>query len=340
MTSIKNRKEVIRNIEISVKNGARIKRSCSLIGISFNTFCRWKNSDFPDKRPTAIKYHPNSLTKDEKDLIENRCTSSEFKDKSPNQIVPILAERGEYIASESSFYKVLRERKLLKYRENTKVPEARKKPPELEATGPNQVFSWDITYLHSKVKGMYFYLYMFLDVWSRKIVGWSVEDRESGDLASKLITNICVENNISDVNLHSDNGAPMKCGTMLATLQKLGVQPSFSRPRVSNDNPFSESLFKTFKYRPGYPSHFNSIEEAQEWVSSFVNWYNTEHRHSEIKFVTPEQRHLGEDIEILKKREKTYELAKKRNPSRWAGKTRDWSRQNTVSLNKTFDKLN
>jgi transposase InsO family protein len=206
----------------------------------------------------------------------------------------------------------------------------------LRALQPNEVYSWDITYLLSSLRGQYFYLYMFLDVFSRKIVGWRVHERESSDLSSYLLTEICLAENIDkkQLSLHADNGGPMKGATMLVTMQKLGVVPSFSRPSVSDDNPFSESLFKTLKYCPQYPTKpFDSIEAATAWVSSFVEWYNTEHLHSGIKFVTPSARHAGLDKGILEKRSTIYESAKKKNPLRWSGTTRNWNRIDTVNLN-------
>jgi transposase InsO family protein len=210
------------------------------------------------------------------------------------------------------------------------------KPKEHIATGPNQVWSWDISYLPSSLRGQYFYLYLFLDVWSRKIVGWSVREKESMDDSSELIASLALKENV-DVDqlvLHSDNGSPMKGATMLATLQSLGIVASLSRPRVSNDNPYSESLFRTMKYRPEYPKRpFARIEDATAWVAAFVDWYNNEHLHSSIQYVTPNQRHNGEDKDILKKRKAVYEAASKQHPERWANGTRSWEPIEVVALN-------
>jgi len=167
-------------------------------------------------------------------------------------------------------------------------------------------------------------------------VGWQVHGEELSLFAADLMTDICQREGIerNQITLHSDNGSPMKGATMLATLQELGVVPSFSRPSVSNDNPYSESVFRTLKYRPEYPEKpFVDISAARGWVSSFVHWYNHEHRHSGIKFVTPEQRHTGEDIQILSKRKQVYEKARSQNPGRWTGKTRNWDRIDKVYLN-------
>ena len=203
-------------------------------------------------------------------------------------------------------------------------------------TAPDQLFSWDITYRPTPTKGIYFYLYLFMDIFSRKIVGWQVHDVESSELAGEVIRDICKRENIApnQVVLHSDNGSPMKGATMLATLQTLGVMPSFSRPAVSNDNPYSESLFKTMKYRPVYPRKaFANILAARQWVGTFVAWYNHEHRHSGIAFVTPAQRHAGLDGDLLRQRVKVYEAAKAQHPERWSGATRNWNPVSIVHLN-------
>jgi transposase InsO family protein len=257
----------------------------------------------------------------------------------PNEIIPILAEKGEYYASESTFYRVLRERGLLTHRSDSKPANSVNKPEELKATGPNQVWSWDITFLKTYIKGVYYYLYLFMDVWSRMIVGWSVQESEDGEIASEIIKQICKEKGIEQVYLHSDNGGPMKCGTMLATLQWLGVVPSFSRPQVSNDNPFSESLFKTLKYRPSFPKDFKSTDEAITWVEKFVKWYNEEHHHSSIKYVTPKQRHYSEDMAILLKRKETYIAARNIRPDRWSNDIRNWNRIEEVYLNKKIEEI-
>lgn len=287
-----------------------------------------------DKRINNKQTPHNKLTDFEIDKVISVCCSERFMDMNPHQIVPILAEEGVYIASERSFYRILKDKKLLKYRGRSKPPKKHNKPDELKADGPNQVLSWDITYLCSTIKGEYYYLYMFEDIWSRAIVGWEIYDKECAEYSSELIKKISNKNNVRGVRLHSDNGSPMKGATMLGTLQNLGIIPSFSRPRVSDDNPFSESLFKTLKYRVSYPKTFNSLDEARNWINKFVQWYNFEHRHSRIKYVTPMQRHTGGDIEILKKRKKTYIEAKKRNSERWTIDIRDWDREKYVYLNK------
>jgi putative transposase len=175
-----------------------------------------------------------------------------------------------------------------------------------------------------------------LDVFSRKIVGWQVYDRESAEYASDLLKETCSREKISQgqVTLHSDNGKPMKGASMIATLQQLGVIPSFSRPSVSDDNPYSEALFKTVKYVPFYPDKpFASLSEARRWVDDIVHWYNEKHLHSAIGFVTPSARHNGEDEGILERRQEVYQQAKKRSPKRWFRGTRNWKKITEVFLN-------
>lgn len=334
MTDIEERQDFIELIVEAIESGARKSKACEVLDIPVRTVERWeKNNNIGDKRRVVKNIPPNKLSDEDREEIERICCSDRFKDLSPNVIVPILAEEGVYIASEKTFYRVLGDKSLLAHRSESSPSKKRNKPEELKATGPDQIWSWDITYLLSDIKGKYFYLYMIEDIWSRAIRGWEVYEIESSEYAAGLMERICVENNISEVTLHSDNGAPMKGATMLATLQRLGVVPSFSRPSVSNDNPYSESLFKTLKYTAGYPKSFNSIEEAREWISGFVNWYNNEHRHSGIKFVTPMQRHTGEDKILLERRKETYKKAREKHPERWAKNTRNWDCIKEVYLN-------
>jgi putative transposase len=204
------------------------------------------------------------------------------------------------------------------------------------ATGPNQVWSWDITYLPSAMRGKFYYLYLFVDVWSRRIMKAVVHAEESADLAATLLCEAWREHGIGpgELTVHSDNGGPMTGATMLATMQSLGIVPSFSRPSVSDDNPFSEALFKTLKYVPSYPRKpFASVEAAWAWVERFVAWYNGEHRHSAIGFVTPDERHSGVDVDVLLARRRVYEAARLRRPDRWSGLARKWDAPALVALN-------
>jgi transposase InsO family protein len=305
------------------------------MGIDKRTFERWRKDPSGDQRRGPLSEPANKLTEDERDEIIRIATSKEFMDKPPSQIVPALADQGKFVASESSFYKILKAAKLDTPRGRSK-PASRKKPKALIASAPNQVYSWDITYLKSEVLGMFFYLYFFMDIYSRKIVGYTVQAEQSAEHASDVIKAICDAERIQrdQLTLHSDNGGPMKGATMGAKLKQLGVIPSFSRPSVSDDNPYSESLFKTTKYCPQYPSKpFASLEAAAEWVEAFVAWYNEEHLHSGIRYVTPGSRHRGEDVAILEVRHAVYEAAKRKHPNRWSRQTRNWNHIGEVFLN-------
>ena len=241
------------------------------------------------------------------------------------------------MASESSFYRILRAAELLSHRGRCARPATTNRPEAYVADGANQVWSWDITYMASNLKGVFFYLYLFMDIYSRKIVGWEVYENESSEQAADVLRKSRLSEALSvahELVLHSDNGSPMKGASMLATMQHLGVVPSFSRPSVSNDNPYSESLFKTLKYTPSYPSKpFESVADARQWVMDFVAWYNHSHRHSGVKYVTPEQRHRGEDMAILEHRKRVYEDARQQHPERWSGAIRNWEHESVVRLN-------
>jgi transposase InsO family protein len=323
-------------IREAVDSGARRVAAARILEISMRTLQRWESCCCrEDQRRGPRGVAGNALSETERTRIVAIATSPMFRDLPPSQIVPILADSGLYVASEATFYRVLRHEKLLAHR-GTARPRTHSRPRELSAAGPKQVWSWDITYLKSAVRGMYYYLYLVVDVWSRKIVGWSVQERESPEMAATMIQEAAEEEQISaeSLVLHSDNGSPMKGATLLATLERLGIVPSFSRPRVSDDNPYSEALFRTLKGRPEYPSRaFGSLEEARQWVVGFVRWYNYEHRHSGIQFVTPLQRHTGEHIVILSNRKEVYEQAKRNRPERWSGQVRDWEPAGEVVLN-------
>lgn len=337
MTSPAARRNIITMVGEAVASGARQSSACVIVGLSLRTLQRWQLAGSePDRRTTRVQNPCNQLSIPEREQILEIANSVEFGQLPPSQIVPRLADKGIYIASESTFYRVMRDANLIKHRQAARPAQERSKPRAVCATAPNQLYSWDITYLPSGVKGIYFYLYMFIDIYSRKVVGWQVYRDEHSDLAAEVMRDICVREKIqpNQVILHSDNGSPMKGATMLATLQTLGVMPSFSRPAVSNDNPYSESLFKTLKYRPDYPGKaFTDVAHARSWVTRFVRWYNNEHRHSTIRFVTPAQRHAGLDHVLLAARKAVYNAARAANPLRWTGPIRNWAPVREVHLN-------
>lgn len=324
--------------EIAAK-GVSLAAASKVIGLSARCIERWRRQGGGEDQRRGPKSDPaNKLSAKEREQVLKVANSPEYRDLPPKQIVPKLADAGTYLASESSFYRILGEEGQLTHRERSRPPSP--KPAEHVATGSYQVWSWDITYLRSALRGCFYYLYLTVDIWSRKIVGWRVEESESTDLAAMLFRRTCAELGIDPdgLVLHSDNGGPMKGSTMLATLQRLGVVASFSRPHVSDDNPYSESLFRTMKYRPNFPSKpFSSVEEARQWVAGFVSWYNTEHLHSGIGFVTPEDRHSGRDLLVLEQRRAVYARARRRNPERWIGAARSWSHPVEVVLNPQSD---
>lgn len=339
-----DRHQIIVLISTAVDSGARQSKACDIVGISAKTYQRWSRPGHHNDGRLDTKNSPaNKLGELERQRLIKLSNEPEYSNLPPNQIVPKLADQGVYLASESTFYRVLKAENQLQHRQKSK-PTGQVKPKALCATAPNQLYSWDISYLPTSVRGIFLYLYLVMDIFSRKIVGWQVYEEESSAQAADLMIDICRHEAIPrhQVTLHSDNGSPMKGATLLATLQQLGIMPSFSRPAVSNDNPYSESLFRTLKYRPEYPEKpFEDLSAARHWVQGFVAWYNEEHLHSAIKYVTPGQRHRGEDSVILAQRKQVYLEAKLKTPERWTGEIRNWEPITEVFLNpdKPADKI-
>jgi putative transposase len=325
-------------LDEAVAAGARLSSACRQVNLSARSVERWRaQAGGSDQRHGPSTAPAHKLTAAEREAVLAVANSLEFRDKSPRQIVPTLADSGQYMASESTFYRLLHQEGQMQHREHTR-PKTSNKPKEHIARAPNQVWCWDITYLRSAIRGEFFYLYMVVDIYSRKIVGWWVAAEESMDVSAKLIERATHEQRVPSgaLVLHADNGGPMKGSTMLATLHRLGVLASFSRPRVSDDNPYAEALFRTLKYRPGYPRKpFETIDAARAWVSGFVAWYNSEHLHSAIRYVTPDTRHAGRDSAALAARHRVYRAAYAKTPSRWTGNTRNWTPIGAVALNPT-----
>lgn len=340
MISDPDRSKAITLIQEAVASGARERQACGELGISRRTLQRWRSelTPFGDQRSVTKRPVPkNKLTEEERDALITTANQPEYKSLPPSQIVPRLADKGVYIASESTMYRVLKERDMQHHRGKSKKPHA-KPIATHSATDPNQVWMWDITWLPGPAKGIYFYLYLILDLFSRKIISWEIWMEESAENASVLVRRGMLSEQLisgqQPLVLHSDNGSPMKGASLLETLYQLGITPSRSRPRVSNDNPYAESIFRTCKYRPDFPDKgFPDLVEARTWVQSFVRWYNQEHRHSGLKFLTPNQRHNGLSDQILEQRKQVYERAKLRHPERWSGATRDWTLEEEVWLN-------
>lgn len=274
------------------KAGARLHTACEVIGVSARTIQRWKRHPEGDDRRCGPRHRAgNALNGREEAQVLALLTSAEYSHLSPKQLVPRLADHGRYLASESTMYRLKRRVGLSTRRPPLRRTNVTRATTVHRAIRSNQVWSWDITYLPTPIRGRFLRLYLVMDVWSRRIVGWEVHDDESAERAAALIQRICAEGDIdpNGLVLHSDNGKPMRANTMVATLQWLGIVPSFSRPHVCNDNPYSEALFRTLKHTPAYPRlPFASNDDAREWVARFVRWYNTEHRHSAIRYVTPD----------------------------------------------------
>ena len=339
MISTPHRQTATLLIEGAVIAGARRAKACAEVEISERTLRRWTKGGqvHADGRPLVQRPQPrNKLSDEERAAVLSICNSAEFASLPPSQIVPKLADQGHYLASESSFYRILRAQGQQHHRGRARPPVRRKPPTSYKASAPCEVWSWDITWMPGPIAGMFFYLYRIVDIFSRKIVGWEVHERESAELAAVLIRQAVLAEGctLRPLVLHADNGSPMKGATMKTTMEKLGITASYSRPRVSNDNPFSEALFRTCKYRPDWPTKgFATRADAQAWVKSFASWYNGEHLHSAIRFVTPDARHDGRDHATLASRAILYAKTRAQNPERWSGKTRNWQPTGPVWLN-------
>ena len=341
MTSLPDRQNAVLLIREAQQNGARLEPSCEVMGITVRTWQRWQceGEVCPDGRPQAVRPTPrNKLSESEREAIVKLCNQQQYRSCPPAFIVADQADQGHYLASESTFYRVLAESGQQHRRGRQQKPSKRSKPTTHRADGPNQLWCWDITWLPGPARGSWFYLYMILDVYSRKMIAHEVYEQENGDNAAELIEKACWRERLSSSDrplvLHSDNGSPMKAATFLEKLYDLGITPSRGRPRVSNDNAYAESLFKTLKYCPNFPvGGFRNLEQARAWVRDFAEWYNHVHRHEALRYVTPQQRHDGEAERVLQARKKVYEQARQAHPERWPGQIRRFDLPKTVELN-------
>jgi putative transposase len=346
MINLEDRQALALQIDLAQKAGARLRLACETVGIDLRTLQRWKANDglkTGDGRPHAQRARPrHALSQAERERLIDVANEPRFADTPPARIVPMLADEGVYLASESSFSRVLREAGQNAHRGRAKAPQPMRTPSTHIATRPAQVWCWDMTYLPAKVQGRWFYLYMILDIYSRKIVGWEVHAKDDAGHAVHLVRRTALAEGIAGLAdkpvLHGDNGSTLKATTVLGMLHWLGIKPSYSRPRVSDDNAYAEALFRTAKYRPDFPAKgFADLHAARAWAAEFVHWYNHDHRHSGIRYVSPAQRHAGKDRTILEARHALYEQARQRNPARWSGKTRNWSHIDAVTLNPERD---
>jgi transposase InsO family protein len=342
MIGLEDRQNLARDIEVAHQAGARLRLACEVAGIDERTLQRWKTDQglvSGDGRPAAVHASPaHALTPDEREQILRVANEPRFAHMPAARIVPALADQGVYIASESSFQRVLRAHGQMHHRGRAKAPRKSRPPTTHVAAAPRQVWCWDMTYLPAEVAGRWFYLYLIMDLYSRKIVGFEVHANDDANHAAHLVKRTALAEGIHALPtkpvLHGDNGSTLKATTVLAMLHWLGVKPSYSRPRVSDDNAYVESLFRTAKYRPEFPDKgFADLDQARAWARRFVEWYNHEHLHSGIGYVSPAQRHAGDDKAILAARHEVYIQARERNPRRWSGATRNWAPIEAVTLN-------
>lgn len=294
-----------------------IKRACAALGVSRATLYRRRAPETArEMRPSNPS--PRALSPEERSRVRETLNSQRFMDQSPRQAYAALLDEGTYHCSVRTMYRILSEEGDVRERRNQRKHPNYKKP-ELLATGPNQVWSWDITKLLGPEKWTYYYLYVILDIYSRHTVGWMLAHCESSDLASRLIRETIEKQGVSEdqLTLHSDRGPSMTSHSVAQLLGLLGVTKSHSRPHVSNDNPFSESQFKTLKYRPEFPSRFGGYDDALSFCRDFFDWYNDEHYHTGIGLLTPSMLHYGSAEKVLLARHETRISAYEKHPERF-----------------------
>ena len=303
----------------SLAEDVGIKSACDALAVPRASFYRWRDrsSQKNNYRPAP----PLALEDEERKGILITLHEERFVDQAPREVYSALLDEGIYLCSVRTMYRILEENEEVRERRN-QLRHPHYKKPEILATAPNQVWSWDITKLRGPVKWTYYYLYVILDIFSRYVVGWMVAHREKSALARKLIEQSCDKQDIQQDQLivHADRGPSMTSKPVALLLADLGIAKSHSRPYVSNDNPYSESQFKTMKYRPDFPERFGSIEDSRSFCHGFFRWYNMEHYHSGIAFLIPEDVHYGRAEQIIKEREKVLKMAFEKHPNRFKGK--------------------
>lgn len=309
------------NAAQELSNDVGIKAACNALDVPRATFYRRFISENKLRQPTDSPSPPLALSSEERREVVDILHSERFQDKAPRQVYATLLDEGEYYCSVRTMYRLLASEHgcVLDRRKQVQRPHYRK--PELLATHQNQVWSWDITKLKGPAKWTYFYLYVIIDIYSRYVVGWMVAHREQTALAKRLIQESCLKQSIQkgQLTIHADRGSSMTSKGVAFLLADLGVTKTHSRPHVSNDNPYSESQFKTLKYCPEFPERFGSIQDSRQFCQGFFNWYNKVHRHTGIALLTPEQVHYGMADDILKTRSQVLQAAFKRTPERFKG---------------------
>ena len=301
------------------RTGDGIASACAALSVARASFYRRHHPK--SAGPRRPRFVPRALLPAERTQVLARLTDDRFADRTPAQVYATLLDEGTFLCSIPTMYRILREHRLVRDRRNQRRHPTYHKP-ELLATGPNAVWSWDITKLLGPVKWTYFHLYVILDIFSRYVTGWMVAPRESAALAQRLIAEICATQGIGPGQLfiHADRGTSMTSKPVALLMADLGVTRSHSRPQVSNDNPFSEAQFKTLKYRPDFPSRFGSLEDARVFCQAFFTWYNGEHRHSGIGLMTPTAVHDGRASTVRDARQRVLSAAYATHPERFVRK--------------------
>jgi putative transposase len=296
-----------------------IRAACEVLGLSRSSFYR-AQSPAPLTRPspTGRAASPRALTAPEKTAVRETLNSERFQDQSPREVYATLLDEERYLCSWRTMYRILAANQEVRERRN-QLQHPTYAKPELLATRPNQVWSWDITKLRGPVTWTHYYLYVILDVYSRYVVGWMIAERESEALAQDLIRETCAKQNIQpgQLTLHADNGSAMIAKSVAQLLIDLDVVKSHSRPHVSDDNPYSEAQFKTLKYRPDYPERFGSLMDARAWAHAFFAWYNQEHHHTGLGLLPPAVVHSGQAESVLQKRQQVLQTAYAAHPERF-----------------------
>jgi putative transposase len=310
-----------------------VKKACELTGLSRATVYRRRNGTRPgcrERRPAA----PNALSAAERAELLGVLDSPRFRDKAPRQAWALLIDEGIYLASVSTMYRLLREAGQVRERRAHAAHPARK-IPELVATGPNQVWSWDITKLAGPQRGVYYHLYVMIDIFSRCAVHFEVHATELGELAKDFMTEaIRLNGGVAPLAIHADRGTSMTSKPVSALLSDLAILKSHSRPKVSNDNPYSEAQFKTLKYCPAFPGMFGSLQDARAFCRAFFAYYNHEHRHSGIGLHTPYSVHIGTAPAIREKRQAVLNAACAANPRRFTRQPKAPALPGTAWINK------
>lgn len=320
-----------------------VERACRAFGVNARSYRHRRQAredrlsarEKADRKPRAP--HPAALTAEEKERILMELCSERFCDRAPAQVYNALLDEGTYLCSVRQMYRLLEDHGLLFERRKGGHQHRGLHPiPVLEACGPNECWSWDITKLRGPARGVLYFLYTIIDIYSRQVVGWTIATRESERVAHELIRKTCEREGVNpgSLTLHADRGGPMIAGSVAELLHDLGVSKSHSRPRVSNDNPYIESAFKTTKYHPDYPERFETLQAARAWCRQFFAWYNFEHYHSSIGYLHPADLHAGRETAILEHRQTVLDQAHAAHPERFPHRPKPATPPSTAWINR------